>query len=348
MGGRALAVPQAGRRIEWIDCAKGAAVLLIVLHHATSYETAIFGQTLTLPVFNWRNLDLFLYHIRLPVFFFVSGVAASGHLSSRATGPNWTTARGYALLYLLWSLALLTIVPDWPNFDPGHRPGLTEIADIALGQSTVWYLWAILLCLAYARLTAALPGWIAILIAVAAYAALDAAVTLPGHLPALTRSLPFYLLGFRRPTLATGEIHLPRGSIAAFVLVAAAVAWSGLSAALTNVLLDLAGLGAGMALARQLPGRLPAAVGPLGWIGRRTLPIYILHFPIIAGVGVATVGLIGPLPMNHPLVLIYAPVLAAGAVAASLVLHIALQRLGAGWMFALGGKGGGHLKKTIS
>lgn len=342
-----MIMPQVGRRIEWIDCAKGAAILLIALHHATSYETAIFGQTLNLPVFNWRNLDLFLYHIRLPVFFFVSGVAASGHLSSRASGPNWATARGYAALYLLWSLALCTVVPDWPNFNPGHQPDWHDILGFALGQSTVWYLWAILLCLAYARLTATLPGWTAIVIAVLGYAIIDAQGSMPGHLPALARSLPFYLLGFRYPVLAAGENPLPRGSIMAFVLVTAAVAWSGLSAVLTNGLLDLAGLGAGMALARQLPKCLPTAVGPLGWVGRRTLPIYILHFPIIAGVGVATVRLIGPLPMTHPLVPIYAPALAAGAVAASLLVHLILQRLGAGWMFALEGNRGSFLKKQV-
>lgn len=343
-----MATPQAGRRIEWIDCAKGAAILLIALHHATSYETAIFGRTLTLPVFNWRNLDLFLYHIRLPVFFFVSGVAASGHLSSRATGPNWATARGYALLYVLWSLALCTIVPDWPDFDPGHYPTWTDITGLALGDSTVWYLWAILLCLMIGRLTMALPGWIPILAAVATYAAIDALGGMPGHLPALARSLPFYLLGFRYPALATEARRLPRGSVASFAAVTALVLWSRASTVLGDALLDLAGLGAGMALAKQLPKRLPGLVGPLGWVGRRTLPIYILHFPIIAGVGVATVRWLGPLPMNHPLVLIYAPALAAGAVAASLVLHLVLSRLGAGWMFTLGGNGRTYLKKPAS
>lgn len=163
-----------------------------------------------------------------------------------------------------------------------------------------------------------------------------------------SRALPFYLLGFRYPALATGKNHLPRGSIMAFVAVTAAMAWTGMSPALTDALLDLAGLGAGMALARQLPKRFPAVVGPLGWIGRRTLPIYILHFPIIAGVGVASVRLIGALPMNHPFVLIYAPTLAAGAVAASLLLHRALQRLGAGWMFALGSSSRTYLKKPAS
>jgi peptidoglycan/LPS O-acetylase OafA/YrhL len=161
---------------------------------------------------------------------------------------------------------------------------------------------------------------------------------MPGHLPMLARSLPFYLLGFRYPKVFIDDNRPPRGSIAAFALVTAAVAWSGISAVLADALLDLAGLGVGMALAKQLPKRLPTLVGPLGWVGRRTLPIYVLHFPIIAAVGVATVRLLGPLPMNHPLVLVYAPALAAGAVAASLLLHSVLQRIGGGWMFALGGK----------
>lgn len=340
-------MPQTGRRVEWIDCAKGAAILLIALHHATSYETAIFGQTLTLPVFNWRNLDLFLYHVRLPIFFFVSGVAASGYLSSRQTGPNWATARGYGLLYVLWSLALFTIVPDWPNFDPGHYPTWADLTGLALGNSTVWYLWAILLCLMIGRVTLALPGWMPILFAVCAYAAIDTSGGLPGHLPALARSLPFYLLGFRYPALATETRNLPRGSVAVFAAVTGLVLWSRVSAVLGNALLDLAGLGAGVVLAKQLPGRLPRLVGPLGWIGRRTLPIYILHFPIIAGVGVATVRWLGPLPMNHPLVLVYAPALAAGAVAASLLLHLAISRLGAGWMFALGGTRKAFLEKPV-
>lgn len=341
-------MPQLGRRIEWIDCAKGAAVLLIVLHHATSYETAVFGDTHTLPVFNWRNLDLFLYHIRLPMFFFVSGVAASGHLSRRAAGPNWTTARGYALLYLLWGLALSTLIPDWPNFDPGHSPGWNEVLALVLGNSTVWYLWAILLCLLIGRLTLVLPGWVPIIGAVAVYAAVDALGGLPGHLPSLARSLPFYLFGFRYPARATGENRLPRGSVAAFAILTAAIVWSGVSAALSDALLDIAGLGTGMALARQLPKRLPGLVGPLGWVGRRTLPIYILHFPIIAGVGVATVSWLGPLPMNHPLVLVYAPALAAGSVTASLLLHLLLSRLGVGWLFALGGGHGAYREKPAS
>lgn len=90
----------------------------------------------------------------------------------------------------MWSLALCTVVPDWPNFDPGHQPDCHDVVGFVLGQSTVWYLWAIVLCLVYARLTAALPGWAAIALAVSGYVAIEAIGQIPGHLPALARSLP--------------------------------------------------------------------------------------------------------------------------------------------------------------
>ena len=321
-------------RIAWVDCAKGAAILLIVLHHATSYETAIFGDSRTLLVFNWRNVGLFLQHIRLPLFFFLSGVAASGHLSQRAARFDWAKPRGFAVLYAFWAIALLFIVPDWPDLDIGNPASPQRLLGLLLGRSVVWYLWAILLCLLTAHATRRLPAWAVIAIALGVYALLDRQGLLAGNLPALGRSLPFYLIGFRYPALATERVRLPKGAITAFVLFIVALKLTHVSAVWTEALLDAAGLGVGIGLARNLPEWLPRSVSPLAWTGRRTLPIYILHFPIIAAVGEASGRLIGPLPMTHPLVAIYAPALAATAVIASLALHQMMVKAGAGWLFS--------------
>jgi uncharacterized membrane protein YcfT len=328
---------QGGARIAWIDSAKGAAILLIVLHHATSYETAIFGDSHTSFVFNWRNVGLFLQHIRLPLFFFLSGVAASGHLSQRAVRLDWTKPRGFAAVYLFWGLALLCFVPDWPDFDLGYPLTLQRLAGLLIGQSVVWYLWAILLCLLAARATRMLPAWAVVGITLGLFALLDQQDLLPGNLPALGRALPLYLIGFRYPALATAPAPLPKGAIAAFVLFIGAVELTQVSAVWTEALLDAAGGGVGLGLARKLPEWLPRSVPPLAWTGRRTLPIYILHFPIIAAAGEASVQALGPLPMTHPLVAIFAPTLAAAAVAASLVLYQVSVKVGAGWLFSLSG-----------
>lgn len=328
---------QTGQRIAWIDCAKGATILLILLHHAVSYESALFGQSGAQLVLNWRNLDLFLYHVRLPVFFFISGMAASGFLSGRKTRLNWRTARGYGLVYGLWGLALALLVPNWPNMGLGDGLSLDQAAGLALGNSVIWYLWAIVLCLLAAHLTRAVPAWAAIGGAFALHVAVDGWSSAPGHLPALARALPVYLIGFRWPQLVAREGALPRGSVAAFALLAIAVELIG-SSALFLALMDIVGLGVGLTAARKLPHWLPTAEGPLAWVGRRTLPIYILHFPLIALLGEGSLRLIGPLRLDHPLVAIYAPLLAAAAAGASLALHAALQRAGAGWLFKLGGQ----------
>lgn len=327
---------QTAKRIAWIDCAKGATILLIVLHHATSYETALFGQSGTQLVLNWRNIDLFLYHMRLPVFFFVSGMAASGFLSARSTRLSWPTVRGYALLYASWGGAMLLVVPDWPNMGLGQTLSAGQVAGLALGGSVIWYLWAMVLCLLTAHLTRSVPAWAVIAVAFGLHVLAEALSPLPGQVPALARALPVYLLGFRLPQLATREGPLPRGAVAAFVLLAIAVELIG-SAALFHALMDVTGLGVGLGVARKLPEWLPTAEAPLAWVGRRTLPIYILHFPIIAVLGEASVRLLGPLPLHHPLVAIYAPVLALASVLGSFMLHLLLHRAGAGWLFKLGG-----------
>lgn len=327
---------QTGQRIAWIDCAKGATILLILLHHAVSYESALFGQSGAQLVLNWRNIDLFLYHVRLPLFFFLSGMAASGFLSGRSNQPNWRTVRGNGLLYGLWGLALLFIVPDWPNMGPTYSLSVDQVTGLALGGSVIWYLWAIALCLLAAHLTRAVPAWAVICAAFALHVVMEGLDNVPGHLPALARALPVYLIGFRWPRLATREGALPRGSVAAFALLAIAVELVG-SNALFLALMDIVGLGVGLTVARNLPQWLPTVEAPLAWIGRRTLPIYILHFPIIAALGEGSLRLIGPLPLHHPLVAIYAPLLAAAAAGGSLALHLLLQRAGAGWLFKLGG-----------
>ncbi|MDB5724251.1 MAG: pyridoxal-5-phosphate-dependent protein beta subunit [Novosphingobium sp.] len=324
-------------RIAWMDCAKGTAILLIVLHHATTYETAIFGDSRTHLVFNWRNVGLLLQHIRLPLFFFLSGVAASGRLSRRVTRLDWSKPRGFAALYLLWAIALLCFVPDWPNFDLSYPVTLQRLAGLLIGRSVVWYLWAILLCLLVAHATRKMPAWSVVGIALGGFALLDAQHLLPGNLPALGRALPLYLVGFRYPALAIDPAPLPKGIIAALVVLIGAVKLTHVSVVWTEALLDAAGLGVGIGLARKLPEWLPRSVSPLAWTGRRTLPIYILHFPIIAAAGEASVQALGPLPMTHPLVAIFAPTLAAATVAASLALYQVLAKVGVGWLFSLGG-----------
>jgi fucose 4-O-acetylase-like acetyltransferase len=326
-----------GERVAWIDCAKGATILLIVLHHATSYERAIFGDSWDLTAFKWSNLDMFLYHVRLPLFFFISGLVASGFLSDRPGRLKWPTARGYALLYVLWSIGFLYLIPDWPNAGASLVLSTDQVLGLALGQSMLWYLWAILLCLLISHATRWLPGWAVVVAAISVSAFASYEGGLPGNLPALARSLPFYLIGFRYPSLATTEIaRIPRFAATVFLLLSAYLAWSHLSIVWLDAALDLIGVVVGMLAAKTLTAKFLARAEPLKWFGRRTLCIYILHFPIIAAFGDISYRALGALPPGHPLVYIYAPLLTLSTVGCSLALHRLLDQVGVGWLFTPG------------
>lgn len=58
-------------RIEWVDIAKGIAILLVVLGHTG------------LAVGSARYLDAFIYSFHLPLFFVLSGYLGGGILTVR-------------------------------------------------------------------------------------------------------------------------------------------------------------------------------------------------------------------------------------------------------------------------
>lgn len=329
---------ETGKRIAWIDSAKGSLIILIVLHHAVIYERAIFGDGWSHHGFQWDDLDIWLYHIRLPLFFFISGLLASGYFSGKLGKLNWRNALGYLVLYAMWSLAYLEIVPGWPEFDPGAAISTNEVLLLALGGSTLWYIWALLVCLLTAHLTRPVPVWIVALMVIGLHALAESYGELPGKIAALTRSMPFYLIGFGYPALAVlrpGDLR--RGPIVLLALLIALLQWTGASAVWSEAALDLIGLGIGGALARLLTRAPEAVVAPLSWLGQRTLPIYILHFPIVAALGATTARMIGLRDPGSALVWIYAPLLTIIVVAGSLLLAQLFKWAGAGWLLAPGG-----------
>ncbi|HEX7784251.1 MAG TPA: hypothetical protein VF509_15725, partial [Sphingobium sp.] len=91
----------------------------------------------------------------------------------------------------------------------------------------------------------------------------------------------------------------------------------------------------GLMAAAWAANRYPRFSDRVGWVGRRTLPIYVMHFPIIATVGGASVRFLGSLDTSHPLAIAFTPLLAAVSVGLSLALHIGLVRIGGGWLFAV-------------
>ena len=344
-------------RLPWPDVAKGACILLVVLHHVIGKHVdpmALVAPAAVEPVLAaWYDLTYALKPVRMPLFFLISGFLAVGTLAR-----PWPAAvlrlASPAYLYVAWLAVLSAVLLLTPALPTNRVTSLAELAtDLLLPSTALWFLWALAAYLLVARVTRGLPTWVVV-------GAAGTLTVVAGALPigatnreAALAHLVFFLVGVRAPDLvrrlAERPVPLP-AALGAYAAAVAVVELAGVPRGPVLLLLAVLGLPLGLSASARLGG---LGVGRwLGWLGRRTLPVYLLHLPVI-GV-LVQLSPPAPLPVAGPV----APGGALGAVgvgdvvavavavvypllvtllvcAASLLVHHLLRRAGLGWLFAL-------------
>ncbi|MBQ0978027.1 acyltransferase [Micromonospora sp. M61] len=335
------------QRAEWADAAKGACIILVVLWHVVVKDYLQIDWHIGVPVPGlWGTLGEQFLPLRMPLFFTISGVFAA----NAAQRPWRVVARsriaGFLYLYAVWLLihtAILTAAPQLPTDRATSALGLLE--QLTITPSNLWYLYALAVYFTIAKVTRRAPRALvlvpaALLSAVAAAGLLDT----PGNRAGLYQNLVFFLAGlYLRPQIQQWAATASRRRLAltsgAYVLALAAMAvagaqqWFGVWIAVSVVAVAF-----GVTAAARL-AHWPAISRPLAGLGRITLPIYVVHMPVLAvlhrlllvpvsGLGGSAQGL---------LVLGYPILLTGLVIGLSLAVHRGLLALRAGWLFALPG-----------
>jgi uncharacterized membrane protein YcfT len=277
-------------REAWADVAKGACIVLVVLWHVLTKHYLLVDWRLTVPVAGlWGTLGELFLPLRMPLFFAVSGVFAAAAAERRwrsvAGTRVWVPYRVY-LLWLMIHTMVFTLVPGFPTLHAATVPELA--AEATVTPTNLWYLWALAVYFAIGKLTRRVPAPLVLAAAFLVSAAASAGwLDSPGDRVQILQNLAFYLAGMRlhgpvRRLAASGGRWLLLGAVPAFGAATVAVtaldasAWPGVSPAV-SALGVLAGISGAAALATR---RRVNQV--LGWLGRRTLPIYVLHMPVVA------------------------------------------------------------------
>jgi uncharacterized membrane protein YcfT len=324
-------------RLLWVDVAKGACIFLVVLHHAVVKDLALQAPPALQPVAAaWVWVSMALKPVRMPLFFVLSGLVAAS-----AVGRPWADARRRVLspyyLYVVW-LVLQGAFFSVERLLPMNRTqDLRELlGDLVWASTGLWFLFALAAYFALARLLSGLPRG-----PVLAVAALVSALS--GYLPtddwnrvSVVFHFTFFALGALAPDLvrrvAGAAVHVPGRLALGYVALAVLLPHLHLPRTLDLVLASALGVPLGIALCMRLAEtRLAPAAA---WVGRRTLPVYVLHAPLLALV----------LHVSDPIhdgwlgvteVVLYPLVLTVVAVAAALAIHGELRRLGAHALFEL-------------
>lgn len=337
-------------RLDWVDVAKAAAIVLVVVYHV-----ALTGTAYLLPGSSdwgaefWRGVSRYLLPVRMPLFFLVSGVLAKAALA-RPWHLLWRPKVGNLLWpFALWSLAYA------PAFALGYgygstsrrRAALDQLEAAAWGGGAYWYLALLVVFVLSARLLRS-HGVPVLVVATAAWLAAPDVGRLADELPedlvtTLSRLCSFgvwFFAGcFARPLVerlaALRGWVLPLLASLGFLGLAAWIYGLGGAPRYAPHVASVLGVAASVAWAVRVshlsPVRRSARV-----LAGRTLPVYVVH-PLILTLAVAATrradGQSG-VPGGNPVVgLLFTPVVTTLLVVAALALHRLAGTIRAPWLF---------------
>ncbi|MET8231803.1 acyltransferase [Micromonospora sp. NPDC005298] len=342
--GPAAGAPQ---RARWADAAKGVCIILVVLWHVVVKDYLRIDWHLGVPVPGlWGALGEQFLPLRMPLFFTISGVFAANAVRRPWRVVARGRVAGFLYLYALWLLihtAVLAVAPDFPTDRATSALGLLE--QLTITPSNLWYLYALALYFTLAKVTRDAPRVLVVvpagvLSAVAAAGLLET----PGNRAGLYQNLVFFLAGlYLRPRIEWWAATATRRRL---VLTSGAYGLALAAMALTDAqqwwgvwpLVSVVAVAFGVTAAARLE-RWPTLGGRLAALGRVTLPVYVIHMPVLAVLHRLLHGPVSGLgPVGQGLIALGYPVVVTGLViGASLAAHRGLLAVRAGWLFALPG-----------
>lgn len=158
------------QRHRWIDSARGIAVFLVVFQHATIIFVTKGGAILP----QWLNIvDDFFTLMRMPTLCFISGLFISKSISSQK--KHFWIERVFYFLHLYVAWCLMYILMQVGHIITGAS--ISEVTEsmyqwITLAfeiNSGLWYLFALFIFYAYYRITINFPKYIHLAILVPLY-----------------------------------------------------------------------------------------------------------------------------------------------------------------------------------
>jgi len=332
-------------RAEWADVAKGVCILLVVLWHVIMKHYLQISWHIPVPLPGaWGAFGNQLLPLRMPVFFTISGMfAANAALRPWSVVRRSRIAKFY-YLYVLWFTVHTLVLSLVPKFDTlSARNVLDVLEQLTITPTNLWYLIALAWYFIFAKLTLRLPVAVvlgaAFLLSAIASAGLLAS---PGNRGQLYQNLLFFLAGLRlKPWVeklaekATARLLIAGAigylGIMAVIQVLGAKQWFGVWPVASGLAVLI-----GVAAAAQLQRwRRPAAW--LTALGQRTLPVYVMHMPLLALLHLVLLRPFNAVGTAGQLVLAaFLPVVLTGLLVwLCLTLHGGLQRIGASWLFDL-------------
>lgn len=278
-------------RIKWIDAARAFAVIAVLVMHYRAYVVVPLDDYPPSAAHVWRVITDQLTPVRMPLLLFMSGMLASSKLLSDTPGA---LSRGISSLYLngVWTTIYFATSFFLVTPSPGQITSWSEwLWLLIIPGSNLWFVWALALWAFLFIFLKKLPPWLVIY----AFACANVAgILLRDHLPDGMQLMPvlryglFFALGVYGGKFATQ--FLRANIISKTILLAvtypvidAISKVDGIDRLGRVLLLDLRSLVGIAAVASFLAicCRWAIFARVSGYIGKKTLPLFVCHLPLL-------------------------------------------------------------------
>ena len=264
-----------GQRNIFVDAAKGVSIFLVVYWHSVD---------------NLLRINEALWLLRMPLFFFVSGLFAN-----RAMALPWadflkTKVGNIFYLYILWTfIVFFTTIFVAQTFGPDRIDIGGPFLLFVQPPQTLWFMYALGISFLIAKLIRPLAWWPIFLLAFAAYCwSIYGGNWRTAPFPdKVIRLLPFFLLAlkFPQPAIQFAARHSRWGlpALAVFVALILLIFETGL-VLVGPITFALGLLGVFSVLMTASAFQSSLITKALAQIGQRTLFIYVMHrIPLFYG-----------------------------------------------------------------
>lgn len=307
---------RAAVHLPWVDFAKGLCMVLVVLFHS-----ALFMETQVNKgyVGFWTAFSAALSSLRMPIFFFVSGLLATNAIW-RSLSETRVRTIGMFYLYAIWTFVfLLRVWMPQPRRADGSAPEGWMLLVSLLLPTSFWYLyalpvfflaaWVLVRVLGRRSFWALLPLGLLSAMSLLIHPFTDWIIQPPFDrlkLPSLAANFVWFFLGLHSRTILTklmskASYARMAGSAVAYLVLWLAMMLLHLGLSLKVLLAVIALYFMAQVVALVDMKSRPATI--LSRIGKQTLPVYIGHIFLISitSAVVKATGLTGVLQANLPL-----------------------------------------------
>lgn len=342
-------------RLQWLDVAKGGAILLVVLHHSILVSS---DHDLTHDAFH--SLDYYLKQMRMPLFFLASGITTSFVMSRSSRDYIATKLLPIAWIFLFWTIVLGVVLDGVFEAAPWDEGGLFHYLAEAIVHPKygMWFVLVLGILSAVALLLRNVPPGIVFVGSLALTLANDLSL-MPASFGPFAKFMVhnlfdyafFYFIGLYSTQVIVSAVSSPKRTLV--TLAVAVIAFVCLNMLvkfgsshyflMTQTARATAGAAIGLCLA-VLISQWNAAGETLSWVGKRSLGIFVAHglflFPLARYLGermegVEHAGLITP------------PLITVAAVIGSLLLYLSLSRAGLTWLYILPSRVGHRIMSAV-